>query len=499
MDVVELKKGLLGKPKLIKSGRVTISPEPGEVDDKKISSAIQRVLQENNIENKSVITAVPKEEVIIRYFKMRYLPKKERDAAVKFEAKKYIPFKLEELASDFHIVEPPKGSKEMNVIFIAVKKEVLERHISLLTNAGLKASSIEVPSFSLLRIFGLSGDIKEKETTVIVNVNADSITISILKAKVLYLTRNIKMSSRRLEGEEKSTEFESLVSELQLSLDYYKKQFPGSEIEKVILSGEAELEGWDKLLNQELKIPVVIGDPRKALVGSGKMSSQMAVAAGLALQGLFGFAAEVNLATEKGRAAMPVFLISKEAAKKIVFQEVIIAASLLLLLHIVMTVQAKKVKNKLSEVIELRPKVTMQLAADFMTPKDLEKAEKDLAQKQVFLTSVIDKKICWTEKISELGKLLPRGTWLDSLTITETIEQKNNITKSLIIQGGAFSKDERWERQLVNSLENNIREDELFNKGIQNINLAFIQRETMREIEVTKFKLICTSEAYSPK
>ena len=509
VDVVELEKSLSGRPKLIKSGRVTISPEAGEVDDQKIIAAIQRVLTENDIKTKTVITAAPKEEVIIRYFKMSYLPKKERDAAVRFEAKKYIPFKLEELISDFHIIEPKKdffhiiepkkGSKKMEVIFVAVRKEIFEHHISLLSEAGLKASIIETPSFSLMRIFGLSGDIKKRETVLIINANTGSVTINIIKDNALYLTRNIKMGGERAEGEQKSTEFETLVSELQLSLDYYRKQFPKSEIDRVILSGEAELEGWDKLLNQELKIPVVIANPAKAITGSGRLSPQMAVAAGLALRGLLKSTVGVDLVVTKKILAPAVSLISKETAKKIIFQEVIVAASLLLLVHIVMSMQVKKVKSKLNDTVALRPNVTMELDVDFIDQEELEKVEKDLVQKQLFLASLIDERICWTEKLSELGKLFPEGTWLDSLKITDTIEAKNNIARSLIIQGGAFSKDEKQERRLVHSLVDNVREDKVFNKGIQNINLSFIQRDTMEEIELTKFKLTCSSEAYSLK
>ena len=209
VDAVELEKPLPGRPKLIKSGRVTISPEAGQVDDQKIIAAIQKVLTENAIETRTVITAVPKEEVIIRYFKMPYVPKKERDVAIRFEAKKYVPFKPEELISDFHIIEskkdffhigPKKVSEKMEVIFVAVRKEIFEHYIYLLTEAGLEASTIETPSFSLMRIFGLSGDIKKKETAVIINANMHSITISILKDKALYLTRNIKVGGEKTEG-----------------------------------------------------------------------------------------------------------------------------------------------------------------------------------------------------------------------------------------------------------------------------------------------------------
>ena len=507
VDVVELEKSLSGRPKLIKSGRVTISPQAGEVDDQKTIAAIQKVLTENDIKTKTVITALPKEEVMIRYFKMPYLPKKERDAAIQFEAKKYIPFKLEELISDFHIVESKKDffhiveqkkvSKKMEVIFVAIRKEIFEHHISLLKEAGLEASTIETPSFSLMRIFGLSGDIKKRETVIIINANMDSITISILKDNALYLTRNIKVGVERAEGEQRNTEFETLVSELQLSLDYYRKQFPKSKVDRIILSGEAELEGWDKLLNQELKIPVVVGNPAKAITGSDRLSAQMAVAAGLALRGLLKSTVDVDLVAGKKMLAPEAALVSKETVKKIIFQEVIVAASLLLLVHIVMSMQVKKVKSELNDAVALRPKVTMKLDVDSMDQEELEKIERNLMQKRIFLTSLIDKRICWTEKLSELGKLFPEGTWLSSLKITDIIEAKNKVTRSLMMQGGAFSKDEKQERQLINSLVDNVREDKVFNKGIQNINLSFIKRDKIKQTEITKFELTCSSEAYT--
>ena len=248
-----------------------------------------------------------------------------------------------------------------------------------------------------------------------------------------------------------------------------------------------------------MKIPVVVGNPAKAITGSDRLSPQMAVAAGLALRGLLKSIVGVDLVIGKKILAPEIALVSKETVKKIIFQEVIVAASLLLLIHIAMSMKVKKAKSELNDAVALRPKVTMKLDVNFIGQKELEKIEKSLIQKRLFLASLIDKRICWTKKLSELGKLFPEGTWLDSLKITDTIEAKNNIARSLIMEGGAFSKDEKQERQLVNSLVDNVREDKVFNKGIQNINLALIQRAKMKETELTKFKLTCSSEAYSLK
>jgi type IV pilus assembly protein PilM len=77
----------------------------GELEEKvpdeiKIVALIKEELRKRRISAKEVTIALTGRDLIIRTFEMPILPLGELKSAVTFEAKKYIPFKVEDLVSD---------------------------------------------------------------------------------------------------------------------------------------------------------------------------------------------------------------------------------------------------------------------------------------------------------------------------------------------------------------------------------------------------------------
>ena len=82
---------------------------------------------------------------------MLRLNKEELETGVQFEAKKYIPFKSEELISDYqHRVN--KKTVKMDIFYVAAIKGVLERIIDALERCGLQVIGVEPAIFSLFRL-----------------------------------------------------------------------------------------------------------------------------------------------------------------------------------------------------------------------------------------------------------------------------------------------------------------------------------------------------------
>ena len=497
VDAVELEKGF-GPLKLLRFGRVKLDEQTAVEDEDALIKAIQRVLEESNIKTKEVVTALPEKALIIRYFKMSKLPKKERDKGIRFEAQKYIPF-IEEIISDFQVIEPEKSSSQMEVIFAAARKDSAEQYVSILRRAGLEPGAVEAPAFSLIRLFRFTKEIKQHENTVLIDIALDSATISILKDRALYLTRDVKPA--KTETAEAGSEFENLLKELRLSFDYYKKQFPEQSISRIILSGNGKLEGWDRLLSQELNMPVVISDFRKGIEGADKMPSGLAVAAGLALRGLAKPAIDINLvlAKTKTAAVKTTTPLKTEIIRKIVFEEVAIIGLLLLVLYLVMFNKLLAKKKEFKGLIAQRPQVEMELNVDTTQSSGLRKIENNMAKELYFLGALIDKRTYWTEKLSKLGKFLPEGTWLSRIEIGTSLLKNGNISKFLSIKGNAFSVDKENEQRLVEAIVENVRGDELFTKGIPKINLISIRKDRKGGFEITTFKLICSTKEYQSK
>ena len=135
---------------------------PAELSEEKVPEEIKIITLLKNelirlgIESKEATLILPGKDLIIRTFEMPILSQEELLSAVNFEAKKYLPFKIEELFSDCQW-KLDKAAKKNLVLFVGIKKETLDRYLSILDEIGLKAKSIEYSAFSILRIAKLAG------------------------------------------------------------------------------------------------------------------------------------------------------------------------------------------------------------------------------------------------------------------------------------------------------------------------------------------------------
>ena len=121
----------------------------------KLTAVFKDELRRNKIEvNKSVFCLSGK-DLIIRTFEMPAMPREEVAPAVSFEAKKYIPFKVEELIFDYQI-QVDRLTHKNSVLFVGIKKETIEKYVSLARQLNIKIVSIEYSAFSLVRAVKLA-------------------------------------------------------------------------------------------------------------------------------------------------------------------------------------------------------------------------------------------------------------------------------------------------------------------------------------------------------
>lgn len=221
------------------------------------------------------------------------------------------------------------------------------------------------------------------------------------------------------------------------------------------------------------------------------LSPKLATACGLALRGLVRPIVKVNLFLREE--AVPVAVpLPKEVIRKVVSVEIVVCVLLLLALYFGMFVRMAKVRSELDGVRAARPLVTTKLEVDQISSAGLQGVRGRLEQNLTALQTIIDNRVYWTVKLNELARVLPEGTWLTRFRMTEKVEAPARISRSLFLEGGAFSEDKSEEMGLVNRLEANLRKDELFMEGFQEVELSSIKKAREGEFEVTNFTLSCS-------
>ena len=486
-------KGTLFGIQLVKFGKTEIQAptqtgEPAKQQTQAIVEAIRRVLRENNITAKKVTTALPGKDVLIRYFQIARIPKSEWEAAIKFEAKKYIPFKIEELLWDFRAVLHKDNATNMSVTFAAVKEEIAKKHLSLFEEAGLKVSALEPAPFSMVRLFTLGKQLAKEKPTAIVDVDFGMADINIVKDKICYLTRDVSLPL------EEELIFDNLINEIRMSIDYYEKLFPAEIIGNILLCGEVELKDWDKNLAEELKVPVEKADLAKAIkIGKVLPPLNIAIAIGLALRGLVKTAADVNLyrireAKLKVPTRKEVFEFTPEV-RQAVFRAVALSCIGLLILYLVMQHFVGQEKKKLEQAISLRPKISIPISS--FSFSEVEQTRKELTKKVSSLALVIDKRTFWTAKFNELPKMIPPGLWLTELTISESLSKDNKGSRFLSIKGMAYDEDPVREIGIITKFVSNLKENESFFRDFRQIKLDSMTSGEMEGRPVKRFSISC--------
>jgi len=158
-----------------------------------------------------------------------------------------------------------------------------------------------------------------------------------------------------------------------------------------------------------------------------------------------------------------------------------------------MFTRVAKVRGELRQLIAQRPQPKIELMVDEMSPMELGNVSTQLKDRLSILRTFIKKRVYWTTKLNGLAKVLPDGTWLTHISLEERVEKRaKKIARKLVLEGGAFSVDKTEEMELVNRLVTNLREDESFFEGFQELELSSIKKGTMGEFEVTIFSLTCS-------
>ncbi len=272
--------------------------------------ALRTLIRDHRINTRRIVLGVGGESVIVRRVNLPLMRKRELKQAIRWEAERYIPYPIDEICLDFHILEETsfRKKKEMAVVLVGVKKEVVENHLGLLQKADIIPQIIDANALALYNVFDLSYREGMKRAAIL-EIGHQVTTLVLMDEGNLFLVRNINIggalftqniaeelkveypeaerikekygflvSSERAESEEEIKVKEeidkimrksvnSLVEEIIRSFDYYASQTKGAVIEKVILSGGSSyLPDIDKFLAEELGIPVMKGNPFEHII-----------------------------------------------------------------------------------------------------------------------------------------------------------------------------------------------------------------------------------------
>lgn len=331
IKLVQLKESK-GRYFLQKFGVKPLEPEvivDGTVmDEGRVVSAIRELFEEANVKNKHVAISISGHAVIVKKISLPPMPDEELEGQVKLAAEQYIPFDINEVNIDFHVLPPdPSGDAQadMSVILVAAKKDKINELTELVKGAGLTPMIMDVDAFAIENMHAINYPMAQDETTALVNVGASVMNVNIIRGGVSLFTRDIPLGGNRyteaIQREmgmsyEEAEELKrggragdtgpaqltnvidsvngEVASEIARTVDYFKTSMSNADLDRVLIcGGVARIKGLVQQLADRMQVPVEVANPFAEIDTSAsdfdqetleEMAPLAAVGVGLALR-----------------------------------------------------------------------------------------------------------------------------------------------------------------------------------------------------------------------
>jgi len=313
IKVLQLK-GAKGKLKVERFG---VKPLPAEtivdgsiMDGLEVVSAIKEIAAEQKLKQKNVALSISGTSVIVKKITLPPMSEEDLEKQIKFEAEQYIPFDINDVYLDFHILSTQEhsaeGQQEMSVLLVATKKDKLNDYANAVREAGFLPKVVDVDAFAMENMYCINYDTLPGELTALVNIGASVMNINIIKGGVSAFTRDITIGGNRyteriqqdlgLSYEEAEAAKKGVLrgadeagvnaaiaavdievaSEIGRSFDYFRTTSAYDDIARIVLCGGcAKVRSLPSRIAEHLSLQTTLADPFRSLDLTGlKMSHE---------------------------------------------------------------------------------------------------------------------------------------------------------------------------------------------------------------------------------
>ncbi len=273
---------------------------------------IRQIVADNNLAGKKVVSHLGGNNVITRHTRLPVMLKRELPKVVVVEAKRIIPFPLEEMVLRYTILGEVEvsGDAYYNILLAAAPRNIVLSYHDLLKHCGIKLVALDLPVIALWRLFHRAAC--DGESIAVINLSPPEFHLVIGEKIQLIFSRAVPLVTGCLNApENKKTQasgFESIfnntakreqlsgpvlhervLTEINRSIEFYTSTLNYKPPAKIILSGDYwNLAEFVSPLRKELGIETIVAGPgiTGAVEGEVAGDPSMSLVTGLALRGV---------------------------------------------------------------------------------------------------------------------------------------------------------------------------------------------------------------------
>jgi type IV pilus assembly protein PilM len=305
----------------------------GEVlDAEALSHALRGLFSEHKL-GKDVRLGIANQRVVVRTMQLPLIEDEEEiDTAVRFRAQDQIPMPLDQAVLDHRVISRgtgPDGERQMEVIAVAARRDMVSSLLEALRKAGLKPVGIDLSAFGMIRALDtapelpVEGQEGQVQATTRFCYLGDITNLAVARGGECLFTRvapfgmesiaqrvaerdGVPLDDARdalldvgleegvdaFEGDESALGTREileegaskLVDELRLSLDFYSAQEGASGIDQIVLCGPgSSVPGLPERIQVGLGLGIEVKAPMALKSLDGEDAARLTVSYGLAI------------------------------------------------------------------------------------------------------------------------------------------------------------------------------------------------------------------------
>lgn len=270
--------------------RVMVSQTPG--DEQALADTINRLIHDMKVSTADITASLPSSKVITRVIELPKMSESELNSSIQWEAEQYIPLPLSKVKIDYAIIDENPETNKMKVLLVAAPITVIERYMRVISLAGLNPVALETEILAASRSISVS--FPTLDNVIVVSIGTANTEIALLYNQILVYTKTYPIGGNTLSRaiaqelgfeinqaeeykktyglEEDKLEgkiaksimpfFNTIFSEMEKTIVYFKEQYPKSDIKTVVLcGGGAKLPGLVATLTKYLGVDSQISNP----------------------------------------------------------------------------------------------------------------------------------------------------------------------------------------------------------------------------------------------
>ncbi|SHK60398.1 type IV pilus assembly protein PilM [Desulfatibacillum alkenivorans DSM 16219] len=170
-------------------------------DHEKVAETIKDLCRAFNIKQLNAAISIAGYSVIIKNITVKTMTEEEMQESISVEAEQYLPFDIQDVYLDFHIVgNSSEKDGHMDVVLVAAKKDLVDEYVSVVEMAGLHPVVMDVDAFAVQNIYELLSDVDD-EIVALVDVGASKTSVNIIKNRNSVLIRDVAMGGAQITQE----------------------------------------------------------------------------------------------------------------------------------------------------------------------------------------------------------------------------------------------------------------------------------------------------------